>query len=90
MLQRSFLHPWEGTLTSFTAVGIKYNSIDVHITCPAMFTLPVLPCSHYLYCHVHITCTAMFTLPVLPCLCRHLLFLKVLYKQFVSFGNKVK
>ena len=60
MLQRSFLHPWEGTLTSFTAVGIKYNCIDVHITCPAMFTLPVLPCSHYLYCHVHITCTAMF------------------------------
>jgi len=37
MLQRSLLHPWEGTLTSFTAVGIQYNSIDVvHITCTAM------------------------------------------------------
>jgi len=60
MLQRSLLHPWEGTLTSFTTVGIKYNSIGV----------------------VHITCTAMIR--------QTLLFLKVLYKQFVSFGNKVK
>jgi len=37
MLQRSFLHPWEGTLTSFTTIGIKYNSRDVHITLSAMF-----------------------------------------------------
>ena len=38
MLQRSLLCPWEGTLTSFTTVGMKYNSIDVvHITLTAMF-----------------------------------------------------
>jgi hypothetical protein len=37
MLQRSLLHPWESTLTSFTTDGIKYNSIDVvHITLTAM------------------------------------------------------
>lgn len=37
MLQRSLLRPWEGTVTSFTTVAIKYNSIDVvHITLTAM------------------------------------------------------
>lgn len=37
MLQRSLLHPWEGTLTSFTTVGIQYDRIDVvHITRTAM------------------------------------------------------
>jgi len=45
MLQRSLLCPWEGTLTSFTTAGIKYNSMGVvHITCTAMirqtYTVP--------------------------------------------------